>query len=216
MKSSSKLSLLNEINRRKEAQSKSGPQAVSLKSKGSEEIKRNSGILKRLQKDQLAYATLDENDASGHHRQSILLAKAKLYEKLRKGDTAGLSAAQRASLPVDFDAKANQEWDDAMQKPAESESDQDSDDDPAPIASASSVQIVDEFGRERMVSRSEAAKIEASRPVVQRDPDTQESSVPSLYVRYTSFISVLNFVTVRMPSMATKQHSLSTNLRPKN
>lgn len=179
-KASSKLSLLSEINKRKEAASNAksnapeAPSASRSKGKTSKEIKQNAGLLKRLAKDELAYATMsEENATSGHQRQSILLAKAKLYEKLRKGDSAGLTEAQRASLSVDFDAKATQEWDDMVDQrkmgqtngskhESESgESDSDSSDEEPTSGVGPLVEVVDDFGRARMVPQSQAPKIQA-------------------------------------------------------
>ena len=60
--------------------------------------------------DEAALAT-SSSSGSAHVRQSVLIQKAKLYEKLRKGDMSGLTAGQRATLNVDFEAKNMQDWD---------------------------------------------------------------------------------------------------------
>lgn len=94
-----------------------------------------------------AAVDLDGATSSPYARQNILIQKAKLYEKLRKGDTAGLTAGQKASLNVDFEAKVQQEWDDldrdesrkVPKRPeSESESQEDSEDEgPQPLKSVS-------------------------------------------------------------------------------
>lgn len=76
-----------------------------------------------------------EELATSHRRKAMLEKKAALYDQLKRGDSAGLSEAQRSSLGVDFEKKLEQEWD-ALQngtqgeesEEGESDSSQESDD----------------------------------------------------------------------------------------
>jgi hypothetical protein len=127
--------------------------------------KRNKKVLKRMQKDELA---IQEANTTGHQRQAQLIAKAKLYEKLRwatrrslpgvllekfhrKGDFAGLTEGQKAALNVDFDAKMQQDWDELdkdessrlPQSESSSEEESDSDDDRPVSPALSSLKSTD-------------------------------------------------------------------------
>jgi len=65
-----------------------------------------------LAADQASHESLQPDSTPAQiARQSILIQKAQLYEKLRKGDHSGLTEGQKASLNVDFDAKAEAEVD---------------------------------------------------------------------------------------------------------
>lgn len=72
--------------------------------------KANKGVKRRFAADLAAQPTAEEL-AQSHNRKSALERKAELYERLKRGDTAGLTPGQRASLGVDFDRKVQQEWD---------------------------------------------------------------------------------------------------------
>lgn len=96
--------------------------------------KTNKGISGRIAKDLASQPTSEEMTAS-HQRKTMLERKAEMYDRLQRGDTAGLSEAQRSSLGVDFDKKMIRDWDalqnGSQQQESESdeeESDSDSDD----------------------------------------------------------------------------------------
>lgn len=98
----------------------------------------NKGIKKRLAADLASQPTAEEL-AQSHQRKTALQKKAELYERLQKGDTAGLTEAQRNSLGVDFEKKVQQEWDRRDEESSEQEEEEQSDgsdtDDEEPVGS---------------------------------------------------------------------------------
>ncbi|ORY41182.1 hypothetical protein BCR35DRAFT_311362 [Leucosporidium creatinivorum] len=117
-------------------------------SKATPWLKQNKGLKDRQERDRIVYE--QEGKVQGKDPKQVrdkLEKKAKLYDKIKKGKSAGLTEAQISNLLVDFDARS-------------SGSDTDSDEDESstvPIAGPSDplVEWTDEFGRTRLIPRSE-------------------------------------------------------------
>ncbi|KAL8278617.1 hypothetical protein RQP46_008909 [Phenoliferia psychrophenolica] len=117
--------------------------------------KKNKGIDGRNDRDRIQY---EADPTSSKHDPARLKAqlekKALLYEKIRKGKTGGLDEKQIETLLVDFDRKDDGSDDD---------SDSDADDESAtvpviPTESDPLVEWTDEFGRTRLIPRSEVPR----------------------------------------------------------
>ncbi|GAA5945331.1 hypothetical protein JCM1841_000839 [Sporobolomyces salmonicolor] len=136
--------------------------------------KQNKGLAARQARDQVQY----EEDPSDGTRdperiKSALERKAAIYDKIRRGKTGGLSDAQIDSLLVDFDRKNYDHPDLSSDEEGDSASDVDEsktvpdriisqdagDDEPGPsLPHDPLVEYTDEFGRTRMVPRSEVPR----------------------------------------------------------
>ncbi|BGP01038.1 hypothetical protein RTG_02790 [Rhodotorula toruloides ATCC 204091] len=130
----------------------------------------NKGLAERAARDQVLY---EEDVQKGKDPAKIreqLERKAAIYDKIRKGKTGGLSEAQIEALLVDFDAKqggddssedddsAGSEVDESLTVPDRRIQDID-DDEPGPALPYDPlVEYTDEFGRERLVPRSEVPR----------------------------------------------------------
>ncbi|GAA93996.1 uncharacterized protein L969DRAFT_44668 [Mixia osmundae IAM 14324] len=80
---------------------------------------------------------------------AALERKAKAYDLLKRGKTAGLTEAQIATFSVDFDKKA---WDNPKSEDSEDEGQA------TALPDDELVEYVDEFGRARMMKRSEVPR----------------------------------------------------------
>ncbi|GAA5868360.1 hypothetical protein JCM1840_005655 [Sporobolomyces johnsonii] len=137
--------------------------------------KHNKGLAKRQARDQVQYEH-DPTDGSGDPDKikSALERKAAIYDKIRRGKTGGLNDAQIDSLLVDFDRKNYDNPDLSSDDPDDSTSDvdesrtvpdriishdADDDDEPGPpLPHDPLVEYTDEFGRTRMIPRSEVPR----------------------------------------------------------
>ncbi|KAJ7363965.1 hypothetical protein DFH08DRAFT_680719 [Mycena albidolilacea] len=101
--------------------------------------------------------------------RAALERKAKIYDKLKKGQTGGLNDKQYESLLVDFDSKPSDQYEsdsDDVDESVEVARPLVDDDDPI-------VEYEDEFGRMRTARRSEVPRdlIRPTEPVVDEDED---------------------------------------------
>ncbi|KAM0791819.1 hypothetical protein ACM66B_004078 [Microbotryomycetes sp. NB124-2] len=92
------------------------------------------------------------------HSKQMLEHKAKLYDKIKRGKTAGLTEAQISNLLVDFDQKDLEDDEDEDDNEGDSSDDSNRDDPSDPM-----VEYTDEYGRVRKVRRSEVPRL-ADRP----------------------------------------------------
>ncbi|GAA5825159.1 hypothetical protein JCM11251_006124 [Rhodosporidiobolus azoricus] len=136
--------------------------------------RQNKGLAARSAKDQVVYE--DEVDTGRGDPEKIkaqLERKAAIYDKIRKGKTGGLSEDQIGSLLVDFDRKtydnpdtsdddsAGSDVDESLTVPDRriADSSKDDDDEPGPsLPYDPLVEYTDEFGRTRMIPRSEVPR----------------------------------------------------------
>ncbi|KAL5526112.1 hypothetical protein ACEPAG_7450 [Sanghuangporus baumii] len=122
------------------------------KGKGTVWARTNKGVAARAARD---IAALAADRVTAESARAALERKAKIYEKLRKGKTGGLTEAQIDSLLVDFESKSvddefssdSEGADESVKvpKPADDEDD--------PI-----IEYEDEFGRVRTARRSEVPR----------------------------------------------------------
>ncbi|GAA5895411.1 CCDC174 family protein [Sporobolomyces salmoneus] len=141
--------------------------------------KQNKGLNARAKKDQVLYeddvGTGDDNRNPERIRER-LEKKAKIYDKIRRGKSGGLNEAQIDSLLVDFDktaesgSESDSEADDSgadesltvPKRPRRSRPSSGSESDepgpPLPSTSDPLVEYTDEFGRTRMIPRSEVPR----------------------------------------------------------
>ncbi|KAK4048992.1 Protein-lysine N-methyltransferase efm4 [Microbotryomycetes sp. JL221] len=92
-----------------------------------------------------------EAHARAQQARAILEKKAKLYDKIKRGKTAGLTEGQISNLLVDFDRKQTDSGDDDEEDDASQGRHQSDDED----LNDPLVEYEDEFGRVRKVRRSE-------------------------------------------------------------
>ncbi|GAA6060357.1 hypothetical protein JCM10212_004541 [Sporobolomyces blumeae] len=146
--------------------------------------KQNKGLASRAAKDQVVYE--DDVDNSGRGDPAVIRArlekKAAIYDKIRRGKTGGLNDAQIDSLLVDFDREPETINGDASDDDDDSNSDSElsegsvgkgkakrrdgaahseDDDEPGPPLPSTTdplVEYTDEFGRTRMIPRSEVPR----------------------------------------------------------
>ncbi|GAA5922984.1 hypothetical protein JCM3775_006209 [Rhodotorula graminis] len=133
--------------------------------------RQNKGLAQRQARDQVVYE--DDPTTGRKDPQQVkqhLEKKAAIYDKIRKGKTGGLTEAQIDALLVDFDQRAR-----SGSPSGSSSSTADSDDaDDAPVAPLTHtqdplVEFTDEFGRTRLIPRSEVP-----RGAPFRDPNAPE------------------------------------------
>ncbi|GAA5875733.1 hypothetical protein JCM8547_007053 [Rhodosporidiobolus lusitaniae] len=130
---------------------------------------KNKGVSARQAKDEVVYedeAATGKGDPSRIKEQ--LERKAAIYDKIRKGRTGGLSEDQIGSLLVDFDRKTYDNPDTSDDDSASSDVDESLtvpqrpvDDEPGEAYSHIHdplVEYTDEFGRTRMIPRSEVPR----------------------------------------------------------
>ncbi|GAA5956937.1 hypothetical protein JCM3765_006646 [Sporobolomyces pararoseus] len=158
-----------------------GNSATSSSASGSSKklgqwAKQNKGLSSRAQKDQILYENDVGTDDKGNPERirERLEKKAKIYDKIRRGKSGGLNEAQIDSLLVDFDQSAEGK-EDSSSSASESEVDEsktiprrprrlrsrsgsDSDEPGPPLPSDPLVEYTDEFGRTRMIPRSEVPR----------------------------------------------------------
>ncbi|GAA5991027.1 hypothetical protein JCM10908_006508 [Rhodotorula pacifica] len=134
--------------------------------------RQNKGLAGRAAKDQVVY---EEDVGTGKDPDQVrkhLERKAAIYEKIRKGKTGGLTEAQIDSLLVDFDARpvsdgdgeddsdsGGSDVDESLTVPTRRIQDDEPDDEPGPALPYDPlVEYTDEFGRARMIPRSEVPR----------------------------------------------------------
>ncbi|EJD06409.1 uncharacterized protein FOMMEDRAFT_151670 [Fomitiporia mediterranea MF3/22] len=121
------------------------------KGKGTVWVRTNKGVAARAARD---VAALAADRQTAESARAALERKAKIYEKLRKGKTGGLTEAQVDALLVDFDAKPDDHFSSDSEDVDESliaPKALDDDDDPL-------VEYEDEFGRMRTARKSEVPR----------------------------------------------------------
>ncbi|BGP56523.1 hypothetical protein JCM8202_004581 [Rhodotorula sphaerocarpa] len=125
--------------------------------------RQNSGLARRAARDQVVY---EEDIGQGKDPDQVrkhLEHKAAIYEKIRKGKTGGLTEAQIDSLLVDFDAQGSDSGDDSagldvdesLTVPSRLAEGEDKDAPDPALPHDPLVEYTDEFGRARMIPRSE-------------------------------------------------------------
>ncbi|GAA6023181.1 hypothetical protein JCM11491_003291 [Sporobolomyces phaffii] len=138
--------------------------------------KQNKGLSSRAAKDQVLYendvSSNGDNKGNPERIRERLEKKAKIYDKIRRGKSGGLNEAQIDSLLVDFDQRSDDssgsdsdDKDESLTVPDRLRNRRprqpDSDDEPGPPISSTSdplVEFTDEFGRTRMIPRSEVPR----------------------------------------------------------
>ncbi|KAI9512053.1 hypothetical protein F5148DRAFT_974107 [Russula earlei] len=183
--SGSFLELQAQVVRHKENLTKGSATAVVGRKKDCEGLKwalKNKGVESRAARD-LEQERVDSGTVES--TRAALERKAKIYEKLKKGQSGGLSDAQYESLLVDFDSKPDDPYeshsddvDESLTVPVPEE-----DDDPV-------IDYEDEFGRVRTAKRSEVP-----RHLLPRQEDGDEE-----YVVYWNVCNPVNFFPVYEPS----------------
>ncbi|GAA5860860.1 hypothetical protein JCM3774_003167 [Rhodotorula dairenensis] len=134
--------------------------------------RQNKGLASRAAKDQVVY---EQDVGTGKDPDQVrkhLERKAAIYDKIRKGKTGGLTEAQIDSLLVDFDAQPERgsssdddgsstgsDVDESLTVPTRRIEDDDSDGERGPaLPHDPLVEYTDEFGRARMIPRSEVPR----------------------------------------------------------
>ncbi|GAA6055614.1 hypothetical protein JCM3770_006726 [Rhodotorula araucariae] len=119
--------------------------------------RQNKGLAKRQARDQVVYEEDVHTAADPQRVREKLEKKAAIYDKIRKGKSAGLSEAQIDALLVDFDAPTSRR---SSRSPSPSSASASEDDAPAPVPSVADplVEFTDEFGRARLIPRSEVPR----------------------------------------------------------
>lgn len=110
----------------------------------------NKGVQSRAARD-VEQEVVDRRRAESS--RAILERKAKIYEKLKKGQSGGLSEAQYDELLVDFDSKPDDPYESDSDDVDESLTVPIPEDDDDPI-----IEFEDEFGRVRSARRSEVPR----------------------------------------------------------
>ncbi|BGP17597.1 hypothetical protein JCM10213_001247 [Rhodosporidiobolus nylandii] len=129
--------------------------------------RQNKGVAARQAKDEVIYE--DDVDSGRGDPQRIkeqLERKAAIYDKIRKGKTGGLNEDQISSLLVDFDRKTYDNPDTSDDESSTSDVDESLrvpdrliEDEPGPaLPHDPLVEFTDEFGRTRMIPRSEVPR----------------------------------------------------------
>ncbi|GAA5908764.1 hypothetical protein JCM6882_008201 [Rhodosporidiobolus microsporus] len=148
--------------------------------------RQNKGVAGRQAKDQVVYE--DEVDTGRGDPAKIkaqLERKAAIYDKIRKGKTGGLNEDQIGSLLVDFDRKNYDNPDTSDDDSVGSDVDESltvperciNDDEPGPsLPYDPLVEFTDEFGRTRMIPRSEVPRGAPFRDPTQGAGDAQYST----------------------------------------
>ncbi|GAA5927143.1 CCDC174 family protein [Sporobolomyces koalae] len=143
----------------------------SKSSKLSQWSKQNKGLSSRAAKDQVLYED-DVGDNGQGNPEKIkqrLEQKAKIYDKIRRGKSGGLNEAQIDSLLVDFDREpdaseesasdSDQPVDESLTVPERPKRARSVTPDAGPHSSSDPlVEFTDEFGRTRMIPRSEVPR----------------------------------------------------------
>ncbi|KWU44788.1 hypothetical protein RHOSPDRAFT_29044 [Rhodotorula sp. JG-1b] len=142
--------------------------------------RQNKGLAGRAAKDQVVYEEEVGTGKDPDQARKHLERKAAIYEKIRKGKTGGLTEAQIDSLLVDFDAQPDRGFssseddsdvDESLTVPTRRIDDEHSEDEPGPaLPHDPLVEYTDEFGRARMIPRSEVP-----RGAPFRDPNAVEA-----------------------------------------
>ncbi|BGP41138.1 hypothetical protein JCM10450v2_005170 [Rhodotorula kratochvilovae] len=120
--------------------------------------RQNKGLATRQARDQVVY---EEDVQAGRDPQAVrdkLEKKAAIYDKIRKGKSAGLSEAQIDALLVDFDAPTSRRSSRSPSPSSPSSSSEDEAPAPTPSVSDPLVEFTDEFGRARLIPRSEVPR----------------------------------------------------------
>ncbi|KAL5485677.1 hypothetical protein ACEPAI_6718 [Sanghuangporus weigelae] len=121
------------------------------KGKGTVWARTNKGVAARAARD---IAALAADRVTAESARAALERKTKIYEKLRKGKTGGLTEAQIDSLLVDFDSKSvDDEFSSDSEDADESLTNPNPTDEDDPI-----IEYEDEFGRVRTARRSEVPR----------------------------------------------------------
>ncbi|GAA5972038.1 hypothetical protein JCM11641_002466 [Rhodosporidiobolus odoratus] len=155
--------------------------------------RQNKGLAGRQAKDQVIYEDdVDTGRGDPERIKQQLERKAAIYDKIRKGKTGGLNEDQIGSLLVDFDRKtydnpdASSDESDAASdvdesltvpsRPAHAHDDDDDDEPGARLPHDPLVEFTDEFGRTRLIPRSEVPRGAPFRdPAATEGPQYQEA-----------------------------------------
>ncbi|GJN90053.1 hypothetical protein Rhopal_003051-T1 [Rhodotorula paludigena] len=149
--------------------------------------RQNKGLAARAARDQVVYEDEVGTGEDPAQAKAHLAKKAAIYDKIRKGKTGGLTEAQIDALLVDFDredgatassdddSSHGSDVDESLTVPERLIEPDGNDDEPGPALAHTSdplVEYTDEFGRTRLVPRSEVP-----RGAPFRDPNGGEQQV---------------------------------------